>query len=658
MAQITVQIPPGVVHGSSPYETPNRWWEANQIRWQEGVMEPIGGWVRITTAPLSGTVRGLHVWKTNNNIEVILIGQDDRLQVLYDGAISNVTPAGFLPLTDAGAKGYGTLEYGDYASPPFNITSIARVSNVVTVTTNSAHGFSSGDPVIVKDCSTSSFNGTFTNITVTGTTTFTFAQTAANASASNGNVAQANLYGTPRVRASSVWSKAVGIWSFTNWGEDALVAASTDGRFLYYDVSNPTTAAQQVGKRSITTVARASNTSTITTDVPHDFTAGRTITIAGTTADSGNFNGTFTIVATPTSTTFTYAQGGLGNVSATANTGTATMSNVLANAEAFLTTPERHVLAIGADNNPRRLAWCSREDYTDWDYASTTNTAGYIDLEAASPLRTIVQVREGALVFSDTEVFLVRYIGLPFIFGAEKLGETKLIAPLATATFEGKCFWASETGFRLYQGGQIVDVACPVFNWVNEDINLEAARLRMFASWNGTFPEVWTFHPSTDSEECDKYVIWNYQENWWSTGSLPRTAMSPAKERFRPIMAGQDKVLYDHEYGWLGDSVSRIGSMWAESGAIGLNQPTGQGVEIKQLMPANSDNPLSMTFTFYGRQTPEGAERTFGPYGGRADGYFDVRVSAKDVRMRVNANVDDYWTYGLVRADVAAGPRR
>lgn len=658
MASISVKIPPGVVHGSSPYETPNNWWDVNLIRWHQGVMEPVGGWVRITPNALSGTVRGLHVWKTNANIEVILIGQDDRLQVLYDGIVTNVTPTNFLPLTDAGAKGYGTLEYGDYASPALNITSIARSSNVVTITTNTAHGFTTGDPVVVKDCATASFNGTFTNITVTGSTTFTYAQTGSNESASTGNVAQANLYGTARVRASTIWSKAVGVWSFTNWGEDVLVAASTDGRFLYYDVSNPTTPAVQVGKRSITTVARAGSVSTITTSTPHDFTTGRTISVTGTTADGGSFNGNFTITGTPTATTFTYSQSGAGNVSPTANTGTAELTNVLSQAEAFLTTPERHVLAIGADGNPRRLAWCSREDFTDWNYASTTNTAGYIDIEASSPLRSIVEVREGALVFSDTEVFLVRYIGLPFIFSAELLGETKLVAPLATATFEGKCVWLSETGFRLYEGGQIVDVPCPVYEWIVEDINWQAAGLRTFGSWNGAFPEVWFFHPSADSEECDRYVMWNYAEKWWSFGRLPRTAMSPAKERLRPIMAGQDKQLYDHEYGWLADSDSRIGTVWAESGSIGLNQPTGQGIEIKQLAPANADNPTSMTFQFYGRQTPEGAERTFGPYTGRADGYFDTRVSAKDVRMRVNANTDDYWTFGLVRMDVAAGARR
>lgn len=658
MAYITVKIPPGVVHGASPYETPNSWWDVNFIRWDEGVMQPIGGWERITPTALSGKVRSIFVWKANNNLEYILIGQDDKLNALSDGTVTNVSPANFIPLDTAGSRGYGTLDYGDYSYPAVNISSISRTSNVVTVTTATAHSFETGDEIVVANCATTSFNNTFANITVTSTTSFTYSQTGTNQSASSGDVALANLYGTPRLRTSTVWSKAVGTWSFTNWGEDVLATASTDGRLLYYDVTYPTTAAQQVGLRSIASVARSGNTSTITTAVAHDFTAGRTIEVTGTTVDGGSFNGTFTITATPTALTFTYTQTGSSNVTTTSDTGTAELTNVLTLANGLLSTPERHVLAIGADGYQRRIAWCSREDFTDWNYSSITNTAGYVDVESSSPLRAIVQVREGALVFSDTEVFLVRYIGLPFIYSVEFLGETKLVAPLATATFEGKCVWISETGFRLYDGGQILNVPCPVFNWVVEDINWSVAALRSFASWNGAFSEIWFFHPSTDSSECDRYVIWNYSEKWWSIGRLNRTAMAPARDRLLPIMAGDDNYLYNHETGWLGDSSSRIGEIWAESGAIGLNQPSGQGVEVKQIMPANTDAPSSMTFYFYGRQTPEGDERTFGPYSVRSDGYSDVRVSAKAVRMRVEANVDDYWTFGLLEADVAAGPRR
>jgi hypothetical protein len=580
MALFPVKLPPGVVRGATPYETPDRWWDVNLIRWRQGVLEPVGGWQRITSTPRASTIRALHVWRDNNNTERLLVGEDEALEALVDGTYYDVTPANFVPLNDAGGVGYGTNDYSD------------------------------------ED------------------------------------------YGDARSTPSAVWQSVAGMWSFTNWGEDVLCMANTDGRFLYYDVQLPTTDVVQVGKRNISFVAHSGGTTTITTATPHDFTAGRTIVVAGTTPNGGVYNGTFTIVATPTSTTFTYNQGGTSNISTTATAGTATLTNVIANAVAIQTTPERHVLAIGADNNSRRIAWCSREDYTDWNYASTTNTAGYIDVEANSPLRTIVPVREGALVFSDTEVFLVRYASLPYIFTVERLGETKLVSPMATATFEGKCVWYSETGFRIFEGGTIVNVPCTVFDWITNDININAARLRCFGAWNGAFSEVWFFHPSENENECDRYVIWNYSENWWSFGYLARTAMSPASERVRPLMAGQDNNIYDHEYGWLDAGLTRVGQVWAETAQLGLGPPSDRGIEITQLMPANAEGTNSMRFRFYGKQTPEGAERTYGPYTVRADGYVDTRISSRDVRMRIEANQDIFWSLGTIRMDIAEGPRR
>jgi len=580
MALFPVKLPPGVVRGATPYENPDRWWDVNLIRWRQGVLEPVGGWQRISSSPMETTVRALHVWKDNANIERLLVGQDDRLKALVDGSYVNVSPPNLVPLYDAGGVGFGTNDYNE------------------------------------ED------------------------------------------YGDARANPSSIWQPVAGMWSFTNWGEDVICLDNIDGRLLYYDTSTPSEVVQQIGKRTITHVAHSGGTTTITVSHHHDFTVGRTIVVAGTTPNSGAYNGTFTIVATPTPTTFTYTQSGTPNIATTATVGTATLTNVVSNAVAVHTTPERHVIAIGADNNPRRIAWCSREDFTDWHYASTTNTAGYLDVEATSPLRTIVPVREGALVFSDTEVFLVRYASLPYIYVVERIGETKLLSPMSTATFEGKCVWHSETGFRLYEGGAIINVPCSIYDWYVNDVNLNAARLRGFAAWNGAFSEVWFFHPSENSNECDRYSIWNYAENWWSFGYLERTAMSPAAERDRPLMSGSDNHIYDHEYGWLAAGLTRVGSVWAETAQLGLGPPSDKGIEITQLMPANAEGTASMRFRFYGRQTPEGAERTYGPYTVRTNGYVDTRISSRDVRMRIEANQDIFWSLGTIRMDIAEGPRR
>lgn len=459
-------------------------------------------------------------------------------------------------------------------------------------------------------------------------------------------------YGTPRSTPSATYAESVAIWTMDNWGEDVLTCASSDGRVLYYDVTNATNDVLEIGKRSINSVARNANIVTVNTVAAHDFTTGRTVTLTGVTDTS--FNGTFTIASTPSATTFTFAQTA---ANASSAGGTATLNDVARACTAVLVTPERHVQVIGIAGNPRRFAWSSREDYTDWVFNSTTNTAGYLDLEASTPLRSMAKVREGTLIFSESEVFLSRFIGAPFVYNAQILGETRLIAPNALATFEGRCVWLSRTGFRLYDGGSFAPIQCDVLDYVLADIDPISGPTKTFGCWNGTFPEVWFFYPSVGQTECDKYVIWNYSEKWWSIGSLPRTAMAPASVRKRPFMAGVDKYIYDHEYGWTAAGNSRVGSVWAETGALGLENGATL-VEVKQMIPANARGASSMRFRFYGRMTPEGTERVFGPYAPRADGYVDTRVNAREARMRIEATQDVDWSIGPVRLDVRAGGRR
>lgn len=58
--------------------------------------------------------------------------------------------------------------------------------------------------------------------------------------------------------------------------------------------------------RSLTTLTQTAGVATATTSVAHDFATGQSVVIGGTVTPSG-YAGTFTILSTPTSTTFTYA---------------------------------------------------------------------------------------------------------------------------------------------------------------------------------------------------------------------------------------------------------------------------------------------------------------------------------------------------------------
>jgi len=166
---------------------------------------------------------------------------------------------------------------------------------------------------------------------------------------------------------------------------------------------------------------------------------------------------------------------------------------------AVITTDERYVMVAGTTMNagpdigtfyPRRIAWCSQEDPSDWNYSSPTNTAGFLDLDAGSPLLRIDHVLGGYLVFSSTEVFFVRYQGLPYIYGAERIGTFDRLNVNTVATWNGQAMWWTNKGFQVFSGGVVQSVPCPVFSDVMGTFDETWGPVRSFGSHNGAFPEL------------------------------------------------------------------------------------------------------------------------------------------------------------------------
>jgi hypothetical protein len=336
---------------------------------------------------------------------------------------------------------------------------------------------------------------------------------------------------------------------------------------------------------------------------------------------------------------------------------------------AVVVTDERYVMVIGTTSNagpdlgtfyPRRIAWCNQEDPSDWDYASLTNTAGFLDLNATSPLFRGVRVLGGTLVFSATDVFLVQYVGTPYVYNAQKVGEAEHLHPYTVATWDGKAMWWTSRGFQMFAGGYVQPAACPIFDDLSNDFDPTWGPIRAHSSHNGAYPEVWFFYPSIGHTECNRYAAYNYLENHWMWGALDRTAMVSAGATARPLMGGIDSHIYDHESGWTAAGLPILGGRFLETGALGVGDGSNL-VEVRQAMLATSkaaSDPTPVDITFFGRFTPDGAERTFGPYVPRANGYTDTRVNVREGRVRYTARVDAEFALGVLRLDVAPGGTR
>jgi hypothetical protein len=646
-----ISLPPGVVKPATALQAKGRYWDANLIRWQAGKLQPVGGWERITSTPLDGAARAIFCWADNVNTPYGAIGTENKLYILEGSTFLDATPTGYVaPEVDQygsyGAGDYGELLYGiDYGL--VSITTASRTSNVVTITTADPHGFPSGMSVLIAGVTDSSFNGTFT-ITGVTSTTFTYAQAAANGSSSGGTAA---LPVADR-RPQSAFYFPTFSWTFDNWGEDLLAVSSSDGRLLHW--SKGENVVNEAGQAVISTAARVSNVVTVTTTFPHGYTTGDVVTIAGNTESA--FNDEWTIATIPTPTTFTFADSGSDT---TGTGGTVSEEGIPTNNRGVVVTQERHAVLFGSGGNSRRVAWSNREDFTNWKFADATSTAGYLDLETQSRIIMATQVREGVLLWTEDEAWLMRFVGLPYVYGIERIGfGCGLMAPRSFATFAGRCIWMGREGFWIYDGGYVKPLPCDVASLVFENIDPSAGLLYTNGSENNLFPEVWFWYPEQGQDCPNKYVIFNYAENWWSIGDMCRTAACGAGVFPYPIAGDDDGEIYYHENGWTAAGAPLVGQRYAESGALNLQQGNTLTF-IRQALTDSGYGYNSTALTFYTTFTPEGAETTHGPYNPRADGYTDTRVTGRDFRVRLEATQDAEWSIGEMRLDlVPQGGRR
>lgn len=441
-------------------------------------------------------------------------------------------------------------------------------------------------------------------------------------------------------------------WTFDNWGEDLLAVSSSDGRLLHWTAGEDE--AHPVGFSEIVSAARVSNVVTVTTDFHHGLKTGDVVTIAGNSVSA--FNATWTIASVPTDVTFTFSNSG---TDTTGTGGTVTVSGIPANNRGVAVTQERHAVLFGCGGNPRRVAWSNREDYTNWNFSDPANTAGFLDLETQSRIIMATSVREGVLLWTDDEAWLMRFIGLPYVYSIERIGYgCGLMAPRSFATFAGRCIWMGREGFWIYDGGYVKPLPCDVGSYIFENIDPLSGMLYTNGSENNLFPEVWFWYPEAGETCPNKYVIYNYAEGWWSIGSMCRTAACGAGVFPYPIAGDDHGDIFYQDNGWTAAGASLVGDRWVESGALNLQQGNTMTF-VRQALTDSGYGYSSTALTFYTSFTPEGSETTSGPYSPRSDGYTDTRATGRDFRVKIEATEDAPWSIGEMRLDlVPQGGRR
>lgn len=323
---------------------------------------------------------------------------------------------------------------------------------------------------------------------------------------------------------------------------------------------------------------------------------------------------------------------------------------------AILVTDQRHILALGAGGDGTRVEWCDKEDNTVWA-ASATNEAGGLNVQSKSPLKSGVRVRGTNLLLTRTDAHAFTYVGQPFIYGTERVGDDcGSPAPGSLISVGDRAFWVGDGGFWQFDGSVVSPLECDVRDDFFLDLNGVQIE-KVVAGHNPTFSEIWWFYPSNDSLEPDKYVIYNYREEWWSKGSVGRTCWDAGSILGHPHAMAADNHLYRHEDDWTANGVTRVDDIFVQTSALEF----GVGARIAhvgQIIP-DEESRGEVQVTFRGRMAPNATdEYVFGPYTVRDDGITDARFAARQAVMSISPTEDGDFSIGTWRLNVTPGGRR
>jgi hypothetical protein len=329
------------------------------------------------------------------------------------------------------------------------------------------------------------------------------------------------------------------------------------------------------------------------------------------------------------------------------------VSNAPTNNQGVAVTPQRHVLLYGAGGDKRKLHWSSSETINVWT-PSATNSAGFLVIPSSEPIRAVKQYRNGMLVFAESSLYVMNYIGYPFIYNLSLISNSSsIVSPHAVVYVGNALVWMGYDKFYTYDGN-LQEIPCEVRDFVFSKLNRMQA-VKTFGFHYPRFSEVWWFFPTTDSSENDRYVVWNYKEGVWYTGYVARSAGWYTDSWSAPYLISQDGVLYKHETDWTADGQPLGTQRYVVSSPILLGEGE-QHLLVQGIVP-DRDPSSAVGFVLESTGWPEEGSRSSTGilYGGP---YINCRFHSRSFRVKIVGIVDTAWEMGPFKLDVIPTGRR
>ena len=507
-----LQLRPGINKESTTLANEGTWFEMDKVRFRSGYPEKIGGWTLDTgttnsaLAPPAGSFwgvcRSLFNWVTLSSYNLLGVGTNLKfyIQNSTGGTFYDITP---IRLTTAA---------GD-------VTFAASTGSTTLTVTDAAHGAQAGDFVTYSGAvslggaiTATILNAEFQVVAVTSNNVYTITSSVA-ANASDSGNGGASVVGAYQITTGGVvFTNSVGWgaggwggintgYSSTGWGSPAPAGVGFGTQMRLWSQSN-------YGEDLIFNPRGGGLFLWETNANPNIFDRGALLT-SGDTPDVCNF--------------------------------------------VMVSDNSRFVLGFGVNDygsavqNPMLIRWSDQEDYTQWTPA-ITNQAGSFTLSDGSQIITAMQSRQEILVWTDSALYSMQYLGPPYVWGFQILADNlSIVGPNATSTANNIAYWMGVDKFYMYSG-RVETLYCPLRQYIFNDINM-AQSFQFFSGTNEGYNEIWWFYCSANSTDIDRYVIYNHLEKIWSYGTLARTAWLDSPLRASPMATGYNGKLIYHESG-------------------------------------------------------------------------------------------------------------
>jgi len=722
-----IKILPGFNKQVTATGAEGQWVGGDYVRFRYGTPEKIGGWAQLGSITLTGRNTALHHFVNSSGIKYAALGTNRFLYVYSGGAFYDITP---LKSTTTLTSAFTTTN-GDAT---------------VTITFASAHNITKGD-IILCDNFSSATNSNFSSsdfddtnfmvATVPTSTTITVemgSNESGSGASTSGGVRVKHYYSIGPALEESAAGFGLGLWGGIVSG---AITSTLDGAIDDDDTSLTlaesgsfgTSGTVKVNDEHITYTGNDSGTEILsgltrgsdnTTAASHS--DGATVTEisdytkwgASQTGDIVTAPGLWSLDNFGNKLIATIFDGATFEWNSNATDATSTRATIVANAptatiKTLVSTPDRHLLFFGTETtigttstqDEMFIRWSDQEsiDASTSYTPSAINSAGTQRLADGTRIVGAIRGRDAIYVWTDTALFIMRFVGAPFTFSFQQVGTNcGLIGKNAAVEVDGSAYWMSENGFFRYTG-RLESLACLVEDHVYDDL-ATVPKQHIYAGLNNLFGEVTWFYPNSGASSNNRSTTYNYMDSTperpvWTTSTLARSTWADSAIFGKPHGTEYDSdatsdstvgntdgvtTYYEHETGVNQIKAGTTSAIAAnvESGDFDISQrraatgqSTGQAdlrgdgeyiMKIRRILPdfLTQTGDATVTLNLKNYPTDSQASSSLGPFSSTTSTTkIDTRARARAISLKIsNTAQGQHWKLGTFRLDIQPDGRR